>query len=160
MITEYSRRKTFAKVDKLRKQLPEISQRISAARAQGGIDENEELHAALEDLQRKQMEISRLENIANGPIIHLPQPGKSKKIEVGTTMTLLNLDDDTQIKYTILGEYESDPENGIISAASPFAKEFMDAKNSDVIYFERGNRSFEYKVIDICFECCEKIFEK
>ena len=41
---------------------PEISDRIQAARQQGGLEENEELLTALDDMQMLDMELNRLQS--------------------------------------------------------------------------------------------------
>ena len=58
---------------------PAISERIQAARSQGGLEENEELLTALDDLQMLDMELNRLQDILdNATVIEPLQKGKKK----------------------------------------------------------------------------------
>lgn len=150
IITEAGRSELAAKISKLFKRKPEISERISAARSQGGLEENEELHGALEDMQRTDMEIYRLQTIMDSATL-LPKMriGVYDTVSIGTTVTIKNLDNNRIVSYTILGEIESDPSSGIISFKSPLGRELLSSKIGDVIELERGDDFIEYEILSI-----------
>ena len=133
-MTESTRGRIHAEILKLEDKKPEITDRIGAARLQGGLEENEELLMALEDMQRSDMEIGRLhEYLVDVIIIQQLKPGKKKVVTLGTTVTINNIDTDVEVAYTILGVQDSDPNNGIISLKSPMGMELLTREVGDEI---------------------------
>ena len=129
---------------------PEITERIQAARQQGGLEENEELLVALEDMQRADIELSRFQDIIDGCSIVEDMPsGDYEKVQFGTTVKLRNLGTNKIMKYAILGEVESDPTKGSISYKSPLGRELIGHKKGDFVMLERGNTEIEYKILGI-----------
>ena len=57
-----------------------------------------------------------------------PQMEKS-----GLPYTKVNVDNDTEVTYTILGVHDSDPNNGIISFKSPLGAELLGREVDDEI---------------------------
>jgi transcription elongation GreA/GreB family factor len=71
------------------------------------------------------------------------------RISFGTTATLKNNNTNEDEVYTILGPWESDPENKVISYLSPFGKEILNSKEGDSLSFEINERKHSYTVISI-----------
>lgn len=150
IITQEGRDSITKRITELTSLKSEISERISAAREQGGIEENEELHMALEEMQRNDVEIDRLSSlISKATLLHPLNPGSYDIIKPGVTVRLENFTVDKIVEYTILGEVESDPNKGIISFKSPLGVELMNAKVGDEIELDRGATIIEYEVLDI-----------
>ena len=150
IITQEGRDSITKRITELTSLKSEISERISAAREQGGIEENEELHMALEEMQRNDVEIDRLSSlISKATLLHPLNPGSYDIVKPGVTVRLENFTVDKIVEYTILGEVESDPNKGIISFKSPLGVELMNAKVGDEIELDRGATIIEYEVLDI-----------
>lgn len=150
IITEAGRRKVLERIQDLLKQKPLIAKEISAAKENGGIEENEEFSMALDKLSRLEYDISILQNVAqNYQIISIPSSGEYDTVKVGLSVTILNTDTEKEATYQILGEYESDPRNGVISIKSPLGKELLGCKVGDYVDLERGNDFIEYEVLRI-----------
>jgi transcription elongation factor GreA len=66
-------------------------------------------------------------------IIEPLKPGKKKNVVVGTTVTIMNIDNEKEFTYTILGVHDSDPDNGIISLKSPMGVELLTREVGDEI---------------------------
>lgn len=129
---------------------PEISDRIQAARSQGGLEENEELLTALDDMQMLDMELNRLQSILDSATVIEPLPkGKKKTVTFGCHVKLENLDNGNKTKYQILGEFESNPSEGTISYKSPLGRELIGCKKGDVIAIMRPAGDIEYEILDI-----------
>ena len=89
---------------------------------------------ALEDMQRIDMELGRyVEMLHDARIIQPLAPGKKKKIVMGTTVSITNMDTKAEFTYTILGVHDSDPNNGIISFKSPMGQELLSREVGDEI---------------------------
>ena len=133
-MTSKTRDRILAEVRVLEDKKPEISTRIGEARLQGGLEENEELLMALEDMQRIDMELGRYnEMLQDVKIIQPLPPGKKKKIVIGTTVSIMNIETEAEFTYTILGVHDSDPNNGIISFKSPMGQELLSREVGDEI---------------------------
>lgn len=153
LITDEGRVEVLKKISELQKQKPFISEQIAAARDNGGVDENEELHMALEEMQRIEVEVGRLQTIVDkSATLNIPAVGEYDAIRPGMTVELENFNIDKIVTYTILGEYESDPNKGSISYKSPLGKELLGLRVGDAVELERGNDIIEYEVLRIFVE--------
>ena len=149
-MTAKSRDKIIAQITELQAKKPLISEQIGAARMQGGLEENEELHMALEDMQRLEMDINRHEEKLVDIILIKPLPaGVYEIVEMGTTVTIMNIETEKESTYTILGVSDSDPENGIISFKSPLGAELIGREVGDEVEIQAGNNISEYEVMNI-----------
>ena len=153
LLTENGRSDLLKRISDLQKTKPEISERISAARDNGGVEENEELHMSLDDLQRVDVEIGRLQDIVDkSATLNIPSVGAYDTIRPGMTVELENFNIDKIVTYTILGEFESDPGKGSISYKSPLGKELLGPHVGDVVELERSKDIIEYEVLRIFVE--------
>ena len=133
-MTVKTRDRIMADIRGLEDKKPEITDRIGAARLQGGLEENEELLMALEDMQRLEQSLGRqTDNLVDAQIIQPISLGKKKNVAVGTTVTIVNIDTDQEHIYTVLGVHDSDPTNGIISYKSPMGTELLTREVDDEI---------------------------
>ena len=66
-----------------------------------------------------------------------------------TTITLLDLKTKITREYTILGPWESDPENGIISYLSPLGQQLYKKKAKEKIQFTIDNQEQEVSIENI-----------
>ena len=149
-MTESTRDMILKQIDDLENQKPAISDQIGSARLQGGLEENEELIMALEAMQWVDMEIHRhKEKLVDVQLIQPLSPGTRSVVSIGTTVTILNVDTDKESTYTIFGEHDSDPANGIISMKSPLGQELIGRSVGDEVEITAGNKSIEYEIIKI-----------
>ena len=130
----------------------EIAKEIEIARAHGDISENAEFHAAKERQSHIEGRIRIVEDkLARAQVI---ETGGSPPDTVRFGVTVLLSDDDTgeEVRYTIIGEDESDVAAGRISVTSPVARALLGKSVGDEITVRvpKGSRSFE--VLDIHFE--------
>lgn len=150
LITDKGREQVLKKISELQKRKPFISEQIAAARENGGVDENEELHMALEEMQRIEVEVGRLQTIVDKSVtLNIPKVGEYDVIRPGMTVELENFNIDKIVTYTILGEFESDPGKGSISFKSPLGKELLNMRVGDCIELQRGPNIIEYEVLRI-----------
>jgi transcription elongation factor GreA len=149
-MTASTRDKILAQIRELEGKKPTITEQIGNARLQGGLEENEELIMALEEMQRVDMDIHRhQEKLVDIQLIQPLSPGIRNIITVGTTVTILNIDTDVESIYTILGEHDSDPNNGIISFKSPLGAELLQREVDDEVEIRAGNNITNYEIIKI-----------
>tara|TARA_B110001454_G_scaffold158505_1_gene147798 strand:- start:666 stop:1226 length:561 start_codon:yes stop_codon:yes gene_type:complete len=149
-MTASSRDKIVEQIAQLQAKKPLITEQIGAARMQGGLEENEELIMALEEMQRVDMDIHRhQEKLVDIILIKSLPAGVYEIIEMGMTVTVVNLDSGEEFTYTILGVHDSDPNNGIISFKSPLGGELLNREVGDDVEIRAGNTIANYEILKI-----------
>jgi transcription elongation factor GreA len=100
----------------------EISERIATAREHGDLKENAEYHAAREQQSFNEGKVAELEDkISRAEVIDLATLD-GDTVKFGATVNLLDEDTDKKVTYQIVGEYEANIENKLVSIASPLAR--------------------------------------
>ena len=150
LLTKNGRTDLENKIMILNRKKPIIAEQLYAARENVGIEENEELHMSLDEMNRVDIEIARLQAIIEkSTLLEIPAPGSYDKIIPGVTVELENFFVDKIVTYTILGESESNPSNGSISFKSPLGRELLGMGVGDVAELIRGDDVIEYEVLKI-----------
>ncbi len=130
-------------------EIPANSKEIGAALELGDLRENAEYKAAKEKQELLNTSSSRLkEELERARIFSADQVDVSK-ISFGTVAVLRNETTGKNEEYTILGPWESDPSNNILSYLSPFAAELLNHKTGDSFSFSINERSYAFSVIEI-----------
>ena len=102
---------------------PEIVAAIAEAREHGDLKENAEYHAAREQQGFCEGRIQDIEGkLGNAQIIDVSKIPNTGKVIFGTTVTLLNIDTEEEVKYQIVGDDEADIKQNRISINSPIAR--------------------------------------
>ena len=129
---------------------PRIVNDISTAREHGDLKENAEYHAAKDEqgfvegrIQEIESKLSRMQLI---DVTELTQDGRCV---FGTTVTLLNLTDKSEISYQIVGEDEADIELGKISCHSPIAKALIGNEEGDEITVKDPKGDILYEILEV-----------
>jgi len=129
---------------------PRVNVEKQEAAAMGDRSENAEYHAAKEKLRHIDKRLFFLnDHIQKSKIID-PSLLSNEKIHFGSTITLLNLENDEQEIYTICGVLESEPENGLISIHAPLSKMMLGKGVEDefVIKLPQGKKEYEIEKIE------------
>ena len=118
---------------------------IEVARAHGDLSENSEYDDAKERQAFVEGKIQELENRVGRCLVIDPAEQSSERIVFGATVGLLDLDTDAELTYQILGEDETDVENGKVSIRSPIARALIGKEEGDEITLQvpRGTRRLE-----------------
>ena len=124
---------------------PAVVDAIEEARAHGDLKENAEYHAAKEKQGLLHARMTQIEDILSRAHVIDPSTVELEKVAFGCTVTVLDLDTDTELTYTIVGSEEADAANGFISYQAPLAKALMGKEEGDDVIFNapKGKRQFE-----------------
>ncbi|AFU74403.1 transcript cleavage factor/unknown domain fusion protein [Borreliella afzelii HLJ01] len=127
-------------------EIPENSKEIGKARELGDLKENAEYHSAKEKQQflTKRLNSLMLE-IENAKVIDTKDL-QSSVVGFGTKVIILNEVTGKDESYLILGPWESNPDEGIISYKSPFGENLLDSREGDSLNFVINNTNFKYFV--------------
>ncbi len=122
---------------------------IEEARSHGDLSENAEYHAAKERQSFLETKINELEMaISRSEIIEI-DTGQTETIIFGTTVELRNIANNQNVKYQLLGPYESDPESGRISVTSPLGKALIGKEEGDDIKIKTPGGVQEFEILEI-----------
>ena len=131
---------------------PRIVNDIATAREHGDLKENAEYHAAKEKQSFIEGRIAEIESkLSNSEIIDVTKLSVSNKVIFGSTVTLLNLDNDKVITYKIVGEDESDIENGLLSYKSPLSRAMIGKSTNDLVELKSPEKNQSFQVTDISY---------
>ena len=129
--------------------VPANSKEIGEAIAMGDLRENAEYKAARERQTQLNAKVTRLQDEIDRAQIFDPTTVTTARVSFGTTVELLNVKENKTETYTILGPWESDPENQIISYMSPLGNAILNSKVGDKLDFEINEREYSYEVKNI-----------
>ncbi|TVQ39838.1 MAG: transcription elongation factor GreA [Spirochaetaceae bacterium] len=130
-------------------EVPANSKEISEALSHGDLRENAEYKAAKERQDQLNSQAARLtEELDRAQIVRKTDVDPST-VTFGSTVTLSNLLDGTSEHYTVLGPWESNPEQGIISYLSPLGNELYNRKPNEEFQFEINETPYHYRVESI-----------
>jgi len=130
---------------------PKIVAAIAEARGHGDLKENAEYHAAKEEqakIEGRIIEINDL--IARANVIDVTQLEKKDNVIFGSTVKLLNLENNEKKTYKIVGKDEADLTKNYIYFRSPIGKALIGKKIKDLIVVTTptGEKNFEIKGIE------------
>ena len=129
---------------------PRIVNDIATAREHGDLKENAEYHAAKEEQAFVEGRIQEIESkLSRLQIIDVHQLNQDGRCVFGTTVSLLNLSDDSKITYQIVGEDETDFDKGKISCHSPIARALMGNEEGDEITVKAPKGDILYEILEV-----------
>ena len=129
---------------------PRISQAIAEARELGDLKENAEYHAAREQQSFAEGRINEIEaKLSNAQVIDITAITKSGKVIFGSTVVLINLDDDREVQYKIVGDDEADIKENKISVNSPIARAMIGKEEGDVVVVNTPSGGVEYEIDEV-----------
>jgi transcription elongation factor GreA len=119
---------------------------VGEALALGDLRENAEYKAAKERQGQLANMATKLQEEINRAQIFDPTTITTVRVSFGVTVTLTNEHNGEKEEYTILGPWESDPDNRIISYMSPFGNAILNSKEGDTLEFVINERECKYTV--------------
>ncbi|MDF1874329.1 transcription elongation factor GreA [Sulfurimonas sp. SAG-AH-194-I05] len=131
---------------------PKTAEEKLVAAAQGDRSENADYHAAKEKLRFIDKRLFYLNSLIQKSRIIDPSQFSHVKVSFGSTITIVDMDTEEEIKYTLCGVLESEPENGLISIHSPLAKAMLGKEVDDTFRIKLPHANKEYEIITIVYK--------
>lgn len=129
---------------------PKIIKAIAEARAHGDLRENAEYHAAKEQQGFLEGRINDIERkLSHSHVIDISVITNEGKVIFGATVTLSNLEDESEISYQIVGEDEADLKLRKISINSPIARVLIGKYQGDEIEVKTPQSQTNYEIIKV-----------
>tara|TARA_Y100000741_G_C17849304_1_gene394000 strand:+ start:57 stop:533 length:477 start_codon:yes stop_codon:yes gene_type:complete len=149
---------TLQGLDKLKKELeelknnkrPKIVQAIAEARAHGDLKENAEYHAAKDEQANIEGRIIRINDlIARANVIDVTKLEKKDNVIFGSTVDLIDLENNKKKTYKIVGEDEADLSKNFIFFKSPIARALIGKHKKDLITVSTPSGDKNFEIIEI-----------
>lgn len=131
---------------------PNIIQAISEARAYGDLSENAEYHSAREKQGFIEGRIAELENkLPRVEVIDVSKL-KGERIVFGATVTLVDVDNNKESVFQIVGDDESSIDKGLLAISAPLSRGLIGKSAGDEVEVVTPNGSKAYEILKVEFK--------
>ncbi len=127
-------------------EIPLNSKEIGIAIELGDLKENAEYKAGKEKQELLNISVGKLKEDIEKCKVFDPSTADISKVSFGSVVELKNLESGEKEVFTILGPWESSPEENIISYMAPFGNALLNAKKGETLDFIINDRNYKYKV--------------
>jgi transcription elongation factor GreA len=150
-LTNRGAEKLRQELDRLKKvERPKVIKAIAEARSHGDLKENAEYHAAREQQGFIEGRIKDIEGkLSHAHIIDVTKLHASGKVVFGSTVDVLELDNEEEHTFQIVGEDEADFKHGLISVSSPIARGLIGKVEGDVAEIQVPGGLREFEILDV-----------
>lgn len=127
----------------------EIAERIKVALGFGDLSENSEYDEAKNAQAENEDKIAELEAKLRFAKIIDDSEIDTKKVQVGNTVKVLDMEFDEEVEYTIVGTTEADITQNKISNESPIGSALLGAKKNQIVEVQVPAGVSKYKILSI-----------
>jgi transcription elongation factor GreA len=146
--TSYEKKRTEYE-DIVSRRIPDNSKAIAAAREHGDLRENSEFKMAKQDQSVLMAQKAQLErDLARARITDFAD-ATTDQVSVGTVVDLRDVTNGKAVRYTVLGAWDSDPDNHIIAYKTPLGQALLGKKVGEHVKLKIGGTNHEYQVATI-----------
>ncbi len=131
---------------------PTVIQDIATAREHGDLSENAEYHAAKEQQSFIEGRIRELEFVLGKAQVIDPTELNGNTVKFGATVTIVDEETDEEHIYQIVGDYESDMENGKLSISAPVARALIGKTEGDSVTVKTPKGATDYEILNVEFK--------
>ncbi len=131
---------------------PAIIEAIATAREHGDLSENAEYHSAREKQSFIEGRIAQLEsNKALAEIIN-PANFTGDMVKFGAVVKVVDEDTEEEITYQIVGEYEADIDEGLLSLGAPLSRALIGKSTGDSVEVNTPKGSKGYEILSVSYK--------
>jgi len=131
------------------KRIPDNSKAIAVAREHGDLRENSEFKMAKQDQSVLMAQKAQLErDLARARISDFAD-ATTDQVSVGTIVDLRDVTNGKAVRYTVLGAWDSDPDNHVIAYKTPLGQALLGRKVGEHVKLKIAGTNHEYQVAGI-----------
>ena len=130
----------------------QVIKAIEVAREHGDLSENAEYHAAREKQSFIEGRVIELESVISLAEVIDPTTLSGDIVRFGATIELADENTDDEFTYQIVGTYEADIENGLLSVTSPTARALIGKSLGDSVEVTTPGGSKSYEIIKVDYK--------
>ena len=127
----------------------EIAQKIKEAREQGDLSENAEYDAAKDEQRDIEARIEALEKLLKNAEVVVEEEIELDKVSVGCKVKLLDVEEDEEMEFKIVGSTEASSLQNKISNESPVGRALLGHKAGETVDVETQAGVIQYKILEI-----------
>ncbi len=135
--------------DIVSKRIPENSKAIATAMEHGDLRENSEYKMAKQDQQMLLARKANLEKDLSRAEITDFTSAPTDQVGIGTIVGLRQGSTNRKVVYSILGAWDSDPDNNVLSYKTPLSQSLLGHKVGDTIELKIGDNAESWKIESI-----------
>ena len=127
----------------------EVAELIKEARSFGDLSENSEYDEAKTEQGKLYSKIAELKNLIENAQIVEKAEASADAIVIGSRVKVLDIDEDVEEEYQIVGSQEANPMEGRISDDSPFGFALKGHKAGETVTVEAPAGELQFKIISV-----------
>ncbi|WP_179395221.1 transcription elongation factor GreA [Lacticaseibacillus absianus] len=149
-MTESGKQKLEEELENLKTvKRPEVINRIKIARGFGDLSENSEYEAAKDEQSTLETRIVTVENMLRYATIIDANAVAADEVSLGKKVSFVEVGDDEEETYEIVGAAEADAFNGKISNESPIAEGLIGHKVGDTVAVQTPGGDMTIKITKV-----------
>ncbi|MCG7899609.1 MAG: transcription elongation factor GreA, partial [Candidatus Thiodiazotropha weberae] len=90
--------------------------------------------------------------LSHAQIIDVTKLDAGGKVVFGATVVVLELDNDEEFTYQIVGDDEADIKHGLISVSSPIARALIGKQEGDDVFLNTPGGDREFEILEVRYE--------
>ena len=127
----------------------EVSEKIKVALGFGDLSENSEYDEAKNEQARVEARIVSLENMLKNAVVINDTDRDTSVVDIGATVTLLDIEFNEEETYKIVGSTEADPDSGKLSDESPLGVAILGKSVGETVDVDAPAGIIQYKILQI-----------
>lgn len=129
---------------------PAVIAALATAREHGDLKENAEYHAAREQQSFVEGRILHIgQQLAHAQVIDVRKIKPTGRVMFGTTVELIDVQQNASVTYKIVGEDEANIEQGLLNASSLVARMILGKSTGDLVAIEVPAGTLKYEIKSI-----------
>lgn len=150
VLTPRGHEKLEQRLDYLRNvQRREVAERIRDSKQFGDLAENAEFENAKTEQALVEGQIIELRRVLQVAHVLDPSDIPTDQVGIGSIVKMTNLETDDEWEFTLVGPFEADPDNELISDESPVGEALFGKKVGDTVNIRVPNGVLQYRIDSI-----------
>ena len=127
----------------------EVAELIKEARSFGDLSENSEYDEAKNEQGKLYSRIAEVKNLIENAVVVEKTEVEEGVIVIGSAVKVLDVEENEEQEYKIVGSQEADPMMGRISDDSPFGFALKGHRAGDVVTVEAPVGELQFKILSV-----------
>ena len=127
----------------------EVADLIKEARSFGDLSENSEYDEAKNEQGKLYSRIAEIEEILQNYVLISEEADSTDAVGHASKVRVLDIEENEEDTYTLVGSQEANPAMGLVSDESPFGRALMGKKVGEIAVVVAPEGKFQYKILEI-----------